>query len=87
MRLVDGQPRQPDLRQPVLQARRGETLRRYPPGLRELAVRRGAPERYHETVTWGLIVLIHERMASAPEPPAWIPPSMGSTLTRAGRRS
>jgi hypothetical protein len=41
-----------------------ETLRRYSDGLKRFATHLGAPDKYHETVTWALIVLVHERMAS-----------------------
>jgi hypothetical protein len=42
-----------------------DTLRRYSDGLRRFTARHGAADRYHETVTWGLVVLIHERLALA----------------------
>lgn len=43
-----------------------QTLARYGEGLRALAAHNGAPGRYHETVTWGLVILVHERMAERP---------------------
>ena len=35
-------------------------------GLRRFATEAGAPEKYHETVTWAWVLLIHERMAADP---------------------
>lgn len=48
-----------------------EALARYRDGLRRFAVHAGAPEKYHETVTCALVVLIHERMAASPEYSQW----------------
>jgi len=45
-----------------------ETLRRCADGLRRFAAHHGAAERYHETVTWALVVLIHERLAFESDP-------------------
>lgn len=48
-----------------------EGLTRYREALRAFAVKAGVPEKYHETVTCGLIVLIHERMAAVDEGMDW----------------
>ena len=48
-----------------------ETLRRYSDGLRRLTEHHGAGDKYHETVTWGLVVLIHERLALADPAVDW----------------
>ena len=48
-----------------------DTLRRYADGLRRFAAHHGASDRYHETVTWALVILIHERMASYAGPLQW----------------
>lgn len=40
-----------------------ETLRRYREALKGFAEHHGAPDKYHETVTVALVLLIHERMA------------------------
>lgn len=48
-----------------------ETLRRYSDGLRRFTARHGATDKYHETVTWGLVVLIHERLALADPDVDW----------------
>lgn len=50
-------------RMPLLDA-----IRVYRDGLRRFAAANGAPERYHETVTWAFIILIHERMFRGPTP-------------------
>lgn len=46
----------------------GEALAMYSAALRRLAARAGKPERYHETITWAYLLLIHERLASDAEP-------------------
>ena len=45
----------------------GETLARFPVQLKRFAERAGAPRKYHATVTFALVVLIHERMVHAPD--------------------
>jgi hypothetical protein len=40
-----------------------EVLGRLSGGLKALASARGKPERYHETITWAYVFLLHERMA------------------------
>ncbi|KPJ75270.1 MAG: hypothetical protein AMS19_14115 [Gemmatimonas sp. SG8_23] len=47
------------------------SLSRYRAGLRALVAHLGSPEKYHETVTCGLIVLIHERMARSRDVSTW----------------
>ena len=46
-------------------------LERYRAGLKRLAAHHGAPRKYHETVTCGLMVLIHERMVTRPGSDSW----------------
>ena len=43
-----------------------EALPRYAQGLLALATRAGHPDRYHETITWAFMFVIHERMLEAP---------------------
>lgn len=40
-------------------------------GLRRLAAAAGRPERYHETITWALLLLINERREADGEVGAW----------------
>jgi hypothetical protein len=42
-----------------------EALQRFPDALRRFAAAQGKAERYHETITWAYLLLIHERMARA----------------------
>jgi hypothetical protein len=44
-----------------------ETLARVGNGLRRLAAAVGRPELYHETVTWGWVLLIAQRMRESAE--------------------
>lgn len=39
-----------------------EALRRYGADIRRLAAAHGAPQRYHETITWAYLLLIRERV-------------------------
>ena len=39
-----------------------EALRRYVDGIRRLSQVLGAPEKYHETITWAYLLLIGQRM-------------------------
>jgi hypothetical protein len=52
-----------------------EAMRRFSQGLRNFAAHHGKPERYHETITWAFLLLIHERLARAyitqGQYPAW----------------
>ena len=49
-------------RHPVIEA-----LQRFSAALARFAASRGKPERYHETITWAFLLLIHERMARGGE--------------------
>lgn len=40
-----------------------EALGRFSGALQRFAAANGAPERYHETITWSLLLLIRERIA------------------------
>ena len=42
-----------------------ETLTRYSHGIRRYATSLGASAKYHETITWAYLFLIHERMQLA----------------------
>ncbi len=53
-------------RYPVLEA-----LERFSTSLRKLAVSKGKPELYHETITWAFLFLIRERMAKAGCEQSW----------------
>lgn len=44
-----------------------ETVSRYAAGLLRLATKAGRPDRYHETVTWAFVLIIHERMSADPD--------------------
>jgi hypothetical protein len=48
-----------------------EVLTRLSGGLRTLANVRGKPDRYHETITWAYVFLLHERMAKMESAPDW----------------
>jgi hypothetical protein len=39
-----------------------EALARFTAWARSLAAARGRPDKYHETLTWGYVILINERM-------------------------
>ena len=39
--------------------------------LRRLTASHGVPEKYHETVTWGFVFLINERMHRRPPEESW----------------
>jgi hypothetical protein len=43
-----------------------ETLTRYSAGIRRYAGSLGAAGKYHETITWAYLFLIHERMQRTP---------------------
>jgi hypothetical protein len=53
-------------RYPVLEA-----IRRFSEALKAYAASLGAAGLYHETITWGHIFLIHERMVRAAEDQTW----------------
>jgi hypothetical protein len=48
-----------------------EAIARYTAALRRLAAFHGAPGKYHETITWAYLVLIHERMRRDDAPHEW----------------
>ncbi|MCG8405840.1 MAG: hypothetical protein MI923_11645 [Phycisphaerales bacterium] len=43
-----------------------ESLNRLSPGLKRMAASAGAPEKYHETITWAYAFLINERIHKEP---------------------
>ena len=45
-----------------------ETLSRYSEGIQRYASSLGASGKYHQTITWAFLFLIHERMARADHP-------------------
>jgi hypothetical protein len=48
-----------------------EALQRFTASLKAFVAHHGAERKYHETVTWGFLLLIHERMHGAPEGQTW----------------
>ena len=48
-----------------------EALQRFSTSLRNLAIAKGKPNLYHETITWAFVFLIRERMARAGGPQTW----------------
>ena len=48
-----------------------ETLHRFSAGLKRFATKNGKPNLYHETITWGYVFLIHERMQRDKEKHSW----------------
>lgn len=48
-----------------------EALQKFTAGLKRLAAALGKPDRYHETVTWAYLFLIHDRMARSPRLQNW----------------
>ena len=48
-----------------------EAIARFVSTLRRFAAHHGMPEKYHETVTWAYLLLIHERMRRGGEPQEW----------------
>jgi hypothetical protein len=48
-----------------------EALSRFTSGLRRYAASLGKASRYHETITWAYLLLIHERMRRDPDA-SWI---------------
>jgi hypothetical protein len=53
-------------RYPVLEA-----IGRFSGALLRFATAAGKPGRYHETITWAFLFLIHERIAQLENPPSW----------------
>ena len=48
-----------------------EALSRFSSALKRFAAAQGKPNLYNETITWGFILLIRERMARASSPQSW----------------
>jgi len=48
-----------------------EAIARFISTLRRFAAHHGVPDKYHETVTWAYLLLIHERMPRDGEPQDW----------------
>ena len=46
-------------------------LSRFCEGLKRFAASVGKPDRYHETITWAYLLLIHERMAKGAASESW----------------
>jgi hypothetical protein len=49
-----------------------EAMQRFSAALARFAAANGKPERYNETITWALLLLIRERMARAESRPSWL---------------
>ncbi len=43
-----------------------DAIAKFTRDLKQFALAQGQPNLYHETITWGYLLLIHERMASTP---------------------
>ncbi len=48
-----------------------ETLKLLPRALRRYAESLGATDKYHETLTWAFVFLIHERICASPDLDDW----------------
>jgi len=48
-----------------------DAIDRFTQSLRRFAAHCGVPEKYHETITWAYLLLIHERMRRADAPCGW----------------
>jgi len=48
-----------------------EALSRFSSALKRFAAAQGKPDLYNETITWGFLLLIRERLARASSPPSW----------------
>ncbi len=48
-----------------------EALSRFTESLKRFAAAKGAPERYHETITWAYVFLINERRLRTPQLSDW----------------
>lgn len=46
-------------------------LSKFCEGLKRFAASAGKPDRYHETITWAYLLLIHERMAKSAVLESW----------------
>jgi hypothetical protein len=48
-----------------------EAMWRFSEALRNYAAAKGKPERYHETITWAHLHLLHERLWMTPDAATW----------------
>ncbi len=48
-----------------------DAIARFSDSIRRLAIAKGLPNLYSETITWALLLLIRDRMARAPESQPW----------------
>jgi hypothetical protein len=48
-----------------------EALSRFSSALKRFAAAQGKPDLYNETISWGFVLLIRERMARASSPQSW----------------
>jgi hypothetical protein len=48
-----------------------DAIERFTRSLRSFAAHCGAPGKYHETITWAYVLLIHERIQRADAPREW----------------
>ncbi|MEJ2085192.1 MAG: hypothetical protein P8Y44_05860, partial [Acidobacteriota bacterium] len=48
-----------------------EAIEHYTNGLKRFAAANGAPEKYHETITWAYLLIIHQRMAHSDPDESW----------------
>jgi hypothetical protein len=48
-----------------------DAIVRYRDGLRRFAAAHGAPGKYHETITWAYVVLVHERLHDTGTDATW----------------
>ena len=48
-----------------------EAVARFSEGIRRYATANGKPERYHETITWAFLFLIHQRMRESADGHSW----------------
>lgn len=48
-----------------------EAVANFSAGIKRYATAKGAADRYHETITWAFLFLIHQRHAAGGESPLW----------------
>ena len=48
-----------------------DAIVRYRDGLRRFAAAHGAPGKYHETITWAYVILVHERLHDTGPEASW----------------
>jgi hypothetical protein len=53
------------------QAPLAEAAARFVRMLKAFAAHQGVPEKYHETITWAYLLLIHDRSTTLPEEHSW----------------